>query len=58
MGGKIDKAMGTAKEQAGKISDNERLEAEGKTQKIKGRIKEGAEDLKDSVKGTRDGLKD
>lgn len=58
MGGKIDKGMGTVKEQAGKLTDNERLEAEGKAQKIKGQVKEGAENVKDALKGTRDGLKD
>lgn len=58
MGGKIDKGIGSVKEQAGKLTDNQRLESEGKAQKIKGQIKEGAENLKDAWKGGREGMKD
>lgn len=58
MGGKMDKGIGSAKEQAGKLTDNERLESEGKAQKIKGQVKEGAENIKDAWKGTREGMKD
>ncbi len=57
MGGKMDKGIGSVKEQAGKLTDNERLESEGKAQKIKGQIKEGAENVKDAWKGARDGVK-
>ena len=58
MGGKIDKGMGKVKEQAGKLTDNERLESEGKAQHIKGHIKEGTENVKDAWQGTKDGLKE
>lgn len=58
MEGKKDKVVGTIKEKAGKLTGNDRLEAEGQTQKIKGHIKDAAESIDDTVKGVQDGLKD
>ena len=43
-----NKVAGNVKEAVGKATDNERLEAEGKAQKLKG----SAQDVKGSVKGT------
>ncbi|QKW17682.1 CsbD family protein [Kitasatospora sp. NA04385] len=45
-----DKIKGTAKETAGKIVGNERLEAEGKADKAKGDLKQAGEHVKDAFK--------
>jgi uncharacterized protein YjbJ (UPF0337 family) len=37
MGERMDEFKGAVKEAAGKVTDNERLEAEGEAQKAKGR---------------------
>lgn len=58
MEGKKDKVVGTIKEKAGKLTGDDRLEAEGQTQKIKGHIKDAAETAEEKIKGVRDGLKD
>jgi uncharacterized protein YjbJ (UPF0337 family) len=58
MEGKKDKVVGTIKEKAGKLTGDDRLEAEGQTQKIKGHIKDAAETTEEKIKGVRDGLKD
>lgn len=41
---------GKAKEAAGKMTDDERLEAEGKGQQAKADLKNAAEDVKDAFK--------
>lgn len=46
----MDKLKGNVKEAAGKMTDNERLEAEGKADQAKGDLKRAAEKAKDSVK--------
>jgi len=46
----MDKLKGNIKEAAGKMTDNERLEAEGKADQAKGDLKSAAEKAKDSVK--------
>lgn len=46
----FDKVAGKAKETTGKLTDNERLEAEGKADQLKGSAKEGIERVKDSFK--------
>jgi len=43
-------AKGTAKEAAGKVTDNERLEAEGKLDQAKADAKKVGEDVKDAFK--------
>jgi uncharacterized protein YjbJ (UPF0337 family) len=52
-----DKAKNTAqttkgkvKEAAGKVTGNDRLESKGKTDQIKGNVKQAGEKLKDAVK--------
>jgi len=41
---------GKAKETVGKATDNEKLEAEGKTDQAKADLKKAAENVKDAVK--------
>jgi len=41
---------GKGKEAAGKVSDNERLEAEGKVDQAKADVKKAGEDVKDAFK--------
>jgi uncharacterized protein YjbJ (UPF0337 family) len=48
--GAADKASGTMKEAAGKITGNEKLEAEGKFDKVKGEVRQGVGDVKDQLK--------
>ena len=45
-----EKAGGKVKEAAGKVTDNERLEAEGKGDQKKSDIKQAGEKIKDAVK--------
>ncbi|MFJ8043923.1 CsbD family protein [Kitasatospora sp. NPDC096147] len=45
-----DKAKGKLKEGAGKVTGNERLEAEGKADQAKGDIKQAGEHVKDAFK--------
>ncbi len=53
-----DRFAGKAKETAGKVTGNEELEAEGKTQHAKGKFKEKVDDAKDTVKGASEAAKD
>lgn len=53
-----DKFAGKAKEVAGKATGDEELESEGRTQNIKGKVQEKAEQARDSVKGAADAAKD
>lgn len=46
----MDKVKGHVKEAAGKLTDNERLEAEGKLDQAKGQAKDAAEQAKGAVK--------
>ena len=52
--GATKEATGSIKEAAGKVTGNERLEAEGAAEKIAGKIQKGVGDLKDAA---RDALK-
>jgi uncharacterized protein YjbJ (UPF0337 family) len=54
---KSDKFAGKAKETAGKVTGNEELEAEGKTQHAKGEVKEKTQEATDTVKGAFKGVK-
>jgi uncharacterized protein YjbJ (UPF0337 family) len=49
-----DKASGAAKDAAGKLTGNERLEAEGKFDKAKGEARKVAGDAKDAAKDAID----
>lgn len=57
MAGEKDKAKGVVKEAVGKVTGNERTEAEGKTDRAKGDAKDAAHDVKEGAKGVRDSLK-
>ena len=48
---------GALKEGAGKLTGNERLEAEGKTERAGGKIQEGVGKGKDAIRGVADSLK-
>lgn len=50
----MDKAKGKAKEVIGDLTDNERMEAEGKLDQAKGHAKEAVEDAKDAAKKALD----
>ncbi|MBK0419163.1 CsbD family protein [Leucobacter sp. CSA1] len=50
----MDKLKGNAKEAAGKVTDNERLVAEGKADQVKGELKDAKEQAKDGVKDALD----
>lgn len=59
-----DKVAGKAKEGAGKVTGDSRTEAEGKSQNLQGKLKDGVEqakdaarDVKDQAKGFADGFK-
>jgi uncharacterized protein YjbJ (UPF0337 family) len=45
-----DNMTGKAKEATGKVTDNERLEAEGKADQSKADLKQAGEKVKDAVK--------
>jgi uncharacterized protein YjbJ (UPF0337 family) len=48
--GAADKVSGATKEAAGKVTDNEKLEAEGKFDKAKGETRDAVGDVKDNVR--------
>lgn len=54
----VDQAKGEVKETVGKAVGNEKLEAEGKADKLFGKIKEAAEDVKDAVADKAEDVKD
>jgi uncharacterized protein YjbJ (UPF0337 family) len=49
MGENVDKAKGHVKETVGDLTDDERLEREGKLDQASGEVKGAAEDAKDKV---------
>ena len=55
--GTMDKAKGAVKEAVGKVTGDERTEAEGKTDQVKGKVKNVTDDVADPAKGARDSLK-
>jgi uncharacterized protein YjbJ (UPF0337 family) len=55
---KADQAGGKVKETVGKLTDNERMEGEGRLQNAKATLAEDAEKLKDSVKDAAKHIKD
>jgi uncharacterized protein YjbJ (UPF0337 family) len=58
MGEKTDKAKGHVKETVGDLTDNERLEREGKLDRAGGEVKGRAEDAKDKVGDAVDAVRD
>lgn len=55
---KADQASGKVKETVGKLTDNERLEAEGRLQHDKATLSEDAEKLKKNVMDAAGHIKD
>ncbi len=58
MSGLGDKLKGSAKEFAGKLTDNDELEAKGKAQQIKGNLEDRADDVKDTIRDKAEELRD
>ncbi len=54
---KIDQAKGAVKEGVGKLTGDKKMEKEGVAEKAASKVKEIAEDVKDAVEGTIDGVK-
>ena len=57
MAGDKDKVTGYVKEKVGQATGDKRTEAEGKTDRAKGKVKDLADDLKEGAKGVRDSLR-
>ena len=54
---KLNQAKGALKENAGKLTDNKELQAEGAVEKTVAKAKEEVEDAKGAVEGAVEGLK-
>ncbi|KQS68123.1 hypothetical protein ASG39_05555 [Rhizobium sp. Leaf371] len=54
--GLANEAAGNIKQGVGKMTDNERLQAEGKAQEVKGEVQQASGKAKDTVKGAVDRL--
>lgn len=55
---KHDQASGKVKETIGKVTGDKRTEAEGKSEHASGKAKEFVSDVKESIDGAIDGVKD
>ena len=55
--GLLKKAEGTIKEVAGKVTGNDKLEAEGKADKVEGAGRQAVGDVKDAGRNAADALK-
>lgn len=53
-----DRLKGKAKESAGKLTDDEKLEREGRADQVKGAAKDAAQDVKDAAHKVGDRVKD
>ncbi len=54
--GAVDKIVGTVKEAIGKITGDKRTETEGKTDQVKGDVKNATSNVTESAKGVRDSV--
>ena len=54
--GTMDKVGGKVKEVAGKVTDDKRLESEGKTDQVKGNVKNAGDTVTESAKGVQDSV--
>ena len=54
---KLNQAKGALKENAGKLTGDKKMEAEGTVEKTTAKVKDVVEDVKDAVEGAIDGLK-
>ncbi len=57
MGSAVDKARGRAKELAGRLTGDERLEAEGRTDQAKAKAREAVRKLRARVRGVVDSIR-
>ncbi len=55
-GNKMDDLGGKAKEGVGKVTGNDELKSEGKTDQAKSSVKEGAREVKEGLEGVKDSL--
>ena len=53
----MNQVKGALKEGAGKLSGDKKTQAEGAVEKVVAKAKDGFEDVKDSVEGAVEGLK-
>lgn len=53
-----EKLVGKAKEGLGKLTDNEKLEAEGKAEQAKASAKQDGENVKDAAQKTGENVRD
>ena len=58
MSGEMDQAKGRVKEAVGDVTDNDRLKAEGKQDRLAGEIKEKVGEAKEKVEGLVDKAKE
>ena len=54
---KLNQAKGALKQGAGKLSGDKKTELEGAVEKVVAKAQDGFEDVKDSVEGAVEGLK-
>ena len=54
---KLNQAKGALKENAGKLTGDKKLEAEGAVEKTTAKVKDVVEDVKDAVDGAISGVK-
>ena len=54
---KLNQVKGALKEGAGKLSGDKKTQAEGAVEKVVAKAKDSLEDVKDSVEGAVEGLK-
>ena len=55
--GKLDQVKGSVKEALGKVTGNEKLEAEGATEKVAGKAQEGVGKAQEAAKDAADKLR-
>ena len=55
---KFDEIKGSVKEGLGKLTGDKSLEGEGLAEQVVSKVKEAAEDVKESVEGVIDSVKD
>ncbi|MEU6986486.1 CsbD family protein [Streptomyces sp. NPDC046324] len=57
MSSAMDKAKGKLKEVAGKITGNERLEAEGRTDQARTKVRETVKSVRERAEGIKESMK-
>ncbi|GHE60109.1 hypothetical protein GCM10018785_31540 [Streptomyces longispororuber] len=54
----MDKAKGKAKEMAGKATGNDRMQAKGKAEQAKAKMREAADKARSKARDTTEGVRD